>query len=377
MLGFIVFLAILNLLIIVHELGHYVASKRVGVEVKEFAIGMGPTLFQKEWNNTLWKINLLPIGGYNSLKGETESEGGKGNYSSARKKHKLQILFAGVIMNIALAIVVFYAMFLIFGWRVPSVIEFKPIGGDLVTVKSPNSGPIIFEATSESSIKKENIKLPVLLVKINGEDVSTSAEVVEKINTIGKSGADSVMLTVKDPVTMLNKDVKANFIAESKIGISLGDQGDSFEIDYSRSIWTKLFSGVSHSVNVVILTGTFFKRLVGYVLTTRDLQPVSYSVSGPVGVYSVVNTIVTSTSTTALRDLFHLTGLISLNLGIFNLIPFPGLDGWHILIVVLEKARKKKFNEETLGKISFIGLALLLLVSFLITIKDIVVFLLR
>jgi regulator of sigma E protease len=376
MIAILIFLLILNLLIIVHELGHYFLAKKVGVEVKEFAIGLGPTLFQKEWNNTLWKINLLPIGGYNALKGEAETEGGKGNFATASKRSKLQVLFAGSAMNLLLAIIAFYVMMPFFNWKVPAMIEFTPIGGELVTAGKVTEGPIIYEVTDKSSLKNESITFPVELVTVNGQKITSTEEAIAKISEYAKAGNSSVTLELRDLTKNQLGQYNAQYYDSNKIGITISDTQDTYAIDYGKNLGTKLFSGVSHSVNVMTLTGTFFYRMIAYVNTTKDFTPVSQTVSGPIGVYAVVDDIVTS-SGAIVRDLGHLTGLISLNLAIFNLLPFPGLDGWHILVVFLEKVRKKKFNENTLGVISLIGLGLLLALSFLITIKDVFLYIIK
>ncbi|WKZ30198.1 MAG: M50 family metallopeptidase [Candidatus Dojkabacteria bacterium] len=376
MIAIIIFLLILNVLIIVHELGHYILAKRVGVEVKEFAIGLGPAIFQKEWNNTVWKINIFPIGGYNALKGESESEGGKGNFATARKRDKLQVLFAGSLMNFLLAIVAFYIMMPFFNWQVPAMIEFQPVGGKLTTVGKLTEGPIIYEVSDNSSLKNESITFPVELVSVSGEKVSSTEDAIVKITSHAKEGNTSVELELRDLNSQEVKSYTASYFDSNKIGITIADTQDTYAIDYGENLATKAFSGFSHSINIVKVTGTFFYRMVAYVNTTKDFSPVSQTVSGPVGVYAVVDDIVAS-SGAMLRDLGHLTGLISLNLAIFNLLPFPGLDGWHILIVALEKVRKKKFNENTLGIISLIGLGLLLAFSFLITIKDVFLYIIK
>lgn len=369
MLEIITLLLILNILIVVHEFGHFIFAKRAGVVVKEFAIGLGPAIWKKEIDGTVWRINWIPLGGYNAFKGENETEPGKGNYSKISKKNKLAILFAGSGMNIILAILCFYLIMPFFNWKVPSMLEFEPVGARLIS-ESKTPEVYITAASENSTFRKVELKFPLQVLEIDGQKILTGTDVRTKIEEGYKNGKTSINIKVKDVAQNKEVDVDAKYIEGGVVGISLSET-EQFFIDYGENIGTKAFSGISHSINIILLVGKFIGVLSNYVAKTNDYSPVLYSVSSPVGIYPVVQDIY-ARSELAIRDLVYMTGLIGINLGLFNLLPFPGLDGWHILIVVLEKVRRRKFNEETLNKISLIGLIILLGFSLLIVLKDIV-----
>jgi len=365
----IIFLLILNFLIIVHELGHYIAAKRVGIDVKEFAIGLGPVLLKRNWNNTLWTLRLLPIGGYNALKGESESEGGEGNFATARKKNKLFVLFAGAFMNILIAIILFTIMIGIQGWSVKiDIPATRLIGAELIS--SPEAGqPRIVLLADNSPLKSQNLRLPLQVYKVSGEDTLSAEQVSIKIKDAHDKGANEVSLIISEAESSEQKEITVPFNNEGRLGVQLLDQ---FKIDYSQNILTRAFSGVTHSINTLLIMGDYLGSLIGYTIETKDIEPASQIVSGPVGVYAVVDNRI-SVSSTLLLDLLNITALISLNLGVFNLLPFPALDGWHILITFLEKLRGRNFNPELIGKITLAGFIILLLLSAIITVKDLIV----
>jgi|GEM_PF-1913388 len=369
MLGIIIFLIILNFLIVIHELGHYIAAKRVGVVVKEFAVGLGPTLYKKEWNGTLWKINLLPIGGFNALKGESEAEGGEGNFTNARKRDKLFVLFAGSIMNIIFAVILFTIVIGLNGWKINVEIPSETlIGAKLIS--SPEAGqPRIVLLTDSSSLVLENLKLPLQVYRVNDNSPTSADAVMSLLKNEFNNGAKEVLLVITEAESTTQRSVIARFNEQGKIGIQLVDR---YQIDYSQNILTKVLSGASHSVNTVLIMSDYLKTIVSYTVRTQDIAPASTVVSGPIGVYSVVENRI-NVSSTLIFDLLNITALISLNLGVFNLLPFPALDGWHILITVLEKVRKRNFNKDLLTKITVGGFIFLLLLSLVITIKDILV----
>lgn len=376
-LSFIIFLLILNVLIIVHEFGHFLIARRNGVTVKEFAVGLGPAIWKKEWKGTVWRFNILPFGGYNNLKGESEEESGIGNFTDASKKARLKILIAGSAMNILLAIIAFYIYVPFMGFKVPTYINFSPVGAS-IEQKADYPNPVITSITNDSKLKDKNLVLPVILKQIGDISPKDSKEAVDAIQKYSNEGRKSIPLVVESLADKKTQTVEAEFGQNGKLGVGLNDS-NTYNIDYSGNILTMAFSGISHSINSILVMVQFMQQTFGYVSRTKDVAPLGVAFSGPVGVFAVVRTIITDPTKLKLTilNLIQLTGLVSLSLGVFNLLPFPGLDGGHITLLFIEKFRGRKLNPTKVGIISVIGLLLLIGLSFLITIKDVFVFLIK
>ncbi|MCC7304340.1 site-2 protease family protein [bacterium] len=361
-------LLILNIMVIVHELGHYLLAKRNGIEVDEFAIGFGPVLWKKKWKGTKWMIKAFPLGGYNGLKGETESEGGAGNFSTASKKAKFQVLIAGSLMNVFTAVLAFYITLGLYGWIVPVPVEFTPVGAEIKVVGPRH--PIVEAVVENSPASKLDIKPPYQLISINGLEVETPGDVSRIIDT---AQHDEMTLEIRFQDDT-RKTVNVTRDKDRKLGISMFPQ--QLILDYGTSFTHKIFSGFSHTVNVTMVTGKVLGDMISFTSKTGNFEPLSYAFAGPVAIVAAVDGVV-SNSNHVVADLANMTGLIGVSLAVFNLLPFPGLDGWHIFLLFYEKARKRKPNEKLVGIITAIGLFLLLTLGVLIMVKDVWFFFLR
>lgn len=363
----VIFLLILNVLIIVHEIGHYVAAVTSGVVVKDFAIGFGPTLIHWKMFGTTWKINLFPLGGYNNLKGEFDEEGEKGDFTSARTLFKLKILVAGAFMNIVLAVIMFYIVLIPVQWKWPVMVDSWVIGGK-VEYLTGKEGVELVSALPESSLAQIDLKYPVDLIRVDGKEVKTMNDVTFQIKNGFQNKRQEINIEI---ITQEgeNEILSVKYLPTGKLGIELSESIKV--INYGISPITKVFAGWSHSANLIFQMGSYFKTAFSDLIFNKDATTLSNGVSGPVGVYNVVGEVVEK-SENALLDLTALTALIGLNLGVFNLLPIPGLDGWHILITLVERLTQKKFNAKILMIVSLVGIGLLMLLTVVISIKDII-----
>jgi regulator of sigma E protease len=366
-MNIVIALLILNIMIIAHELGHYLFAKRNRVGVHEFAIGFGPILWQKKWNNTLWLIKLFPLGGYNALKGETTEEKGNDSFSSASKKVKFQVLIAGSLMNIVMAVVAFYIALGLYGWKIFTPVDISPVGAALTP--SGDGYPVVFAYVADSPASKLGLSLPFSIKQIDGLEVKSSAEVVTAITTSTKS---TLSLVVVDKGETKTVDVTRN--AESKIGIQI--ENAPMQLDYSTKWYHTVFSGFSHTINTVKITGKVLGYMIKETFKTKDVEMLGYAFSGPVAIVAAVGSVVES-SQTIIADLANMTGLIGVSLALFNLFPFPGLDGWHIFLLFYEKARGRKANEKIVGTLSAIGILFLLALGVVIMFKDVWLFFIK
>lgn len=362
-LNILLSLLVLNIMVIAHELGHFILARKNKIGVHEFAIGFGPTLWKKKWKGTMWMIKAFPLGGYNGLKGEMEEESGEGNFNSAPKRAKLQVLVAGSFMNVVMAIIAFYVALGLYGWKVPVPIEFNPLGAEITTPVGLQY-PQIVGVAENSPASKVTLDLPYQIKSINGNTV-TSAEAV--VNEITNAKNDKLTVIV---LTSDNEEQTVTFYRDEnkKIGVSIA--APPIQLDYSTRLSHKLFSGFSHAWNMTALTGKVLGSMISFTAKTGDFEPISYALAGPVAIVAAVGSVVDD-SKTIIADLANMTGLIGISLAVFNLLPFPGLDGWHIFLLFYEKARGRKPNEKLVGILTAIGLIFLLSLGVIIMLKDV------
>jgi len=361
-------LLVLNIMVIAHELGHFLLARRNGIDVDEFAVGFGPTLWKKKWRGTMWLIKAFPLGGYNGLKGEMEAElGSTGNFSNARKWAKLQVLLAGSLMNVVMAVVAFYVALGLYGWRVPVPFNFTPVGAIVVPVGgAENEHPVVTAIEKGSPMSKIEVTLPFSIVSVNGKISRTPDDLVTQVST---SIDDEIALTIKEGQTVRTITVKRD--ANKRIGINISSA--PIELVYNTKPLNIAASGFSHAINMTVLTGKMLGMLVSFTARTGNLEPLGYAFAGPVAIVAAVGSVVKD-SKTIVADLANMTGLIGVSLAMFNLLPFPGLDGWHIFLLFYEKARGRKPNQKLVGIITAIGLFFLLALGAVIMLKDVWLF---
>jgi len=361
----IIALLVLNIMVIVHELGHYIAAKKNGVEVEEFSIGFGPTIYSHEWNNTKWLIKLLPLGGYNGLKGETSEKGGPGTFVDASKKARLAILFAGSAMNLITAIFFFYISLILVNWHAPIPVSIEhPVGG--VIQVTDEQYPIVGSAIEGTSAASSDTSPPYYIKEIGGVEMTSVQSVIDAISASDGNTVNMLIIKGGDEKTLILEKS-----SEGLVGIKL--YSPAIEIYYGSNAWHKLFSGFSHTINTTVLSGKMIGSIVKYSFETKNTKPLGYVFAGPVAIVAAVDDVV-GNSRHVISDLASMTGLIGVSLAIFNVLPFPGADGWHIMLVLLEKIRGKKANQKLVGIISSVGIGLLLLFGIIIIIKDIFFF---
>lgn len=366
-LNILLTLLVLNIMVIAHELGHYILARRNKIGVHEFAIGFGPTLWKKKWNGTLWMIKAFPLGGYNGLKGEMDDESGDGNFSSASKRAKFQVLIAGSLMNVILAVVAFYIALAFYGGKVQIPMEFTPIGS-VITTKGEEH-PVVYGISEGSPMSKLNIVLPFTILTINGQNMKNPQDVV---NAIASATQDEILIAIeRDGVRS-----EVNVVRDSNKKIGVRIDAAPIQLDYSTKFSHKLFAGFSHAANMTVLTGKMLGSMISFTAKTGDFEPIGYAFAGPVAIVAAVGSVVKD-SKTVFADMANMTGLIGISLALFNMLPFPGLDGWHIFLLFYEKARGRKPNQKIVNFVTAIGLFFLLGLGVVIMFKDLWLFFLK
>ena len=315
------------LVILLHELGHFTVAKLSGIKVNEFAIGMGPKLIQTKKGETLYTLRLLPIGGYVKMEGEDEKSNDPRSFNNVSTLKKIATVAAGALMNFILAIIVL------------SVVSFYT-GMPTTTIDE-----VIKDSPAGLSGVLEGDKI----ISIDGIKTSTWNELSD---TISKSDSSKEM----DVLLIRNGEEKSIKIQPSEdngrtiIGIMPA---------YEKSLGSAIKGGIETTMMFLGLMFDFLKGVFRGSVSSNDL-------SGPVGVITEIGRAAES----GFLNLLNLLGFISVNLGFFNLLPIPALDGSRIAFLLVELVRGKPIDPDKEGFIHTIGFLLLITLMLFVTYKD-------
>ena len=324
----IIALLLLGLIIFIHELGHFLAARFFKMPVSEFAIGMGPELYSYYTGKTLYSIRIIPIGGFVNIDGmEVESKVENG-FNSKPPFARFVVLFAGVFMNFMLALLV--------------ILGITFTSGKAIQNTNPVVGNVIKEAKASTVLKENDI-----IKEIDGTQITTWSEIGETIAKDSKK-RDALDVVIERDGKTLDVVVPLTKISEEKPAI----MGIIPEYKFEKYSFGE---GIKQSFKIFI--GVFDDTLGGVkMLVTGKVK--AKDISGPVGIVKVVGDASKSGSS---GILIWLLAILSINVGIFNLLPFPALDGGRIIFVILELIGikvDKKLEERvhTIGMIMLFGL---------------------
>ncbi|MEI6886816.1 MAG: M50 family metallopeptidase [bacterium] len=361
----IVLVFTIAIVVVIHELGHFLAAKLCKVRVDEFAFGMGKKLWGKKYKGTLFRINLLPIGGYVKIYGqETSVENDPNSYSEKPALQRLFILFAGVFMNVILAIVIFYIYLISSGFVVyfPKIADysFPGIKEELI------SKPWVKLVADGSSAKEANLPINSLIWSIDGKDVNSASNFSDIVKASYGKTIDIKLQIVRDQ-SFQNIKVnvnKLNDLGVPVIGVSFSPI-EYYKLDYTNQ---KVFSGIVETYNVFGYSMSAYGELINQSFQTKSLEPVSSGTGTIVQVGQVTYRFVAADN---FIDILFLIGSISLSLAFFNILPIPALDGGHVMFVIIEKIRGKPLSEKLMGIINMTGFVLLMILFVVLLFKDV------
>jgi regulator of sigma E protease len=320
-----------GVLIIVHELGHFTLAKLNGVRVEEFSIGMGPSIFSKQGKETKYSLRLFPIGGYVKMMGEEESVEDERSFSAKSPLRRISIIIAGVIMNYILAIVIFTTIIYKFGYTNPIPKTVNPASP--AQEAGILAGDKILKVNGMTAFSYDNITAGISLSY--GEPIEIS---------IDRNGEK------KDIVVTPRKNEQGQFL----IGLGFEPVKNPGIIDSFKQSFNKTESLVSQTFKglEMIFTGKAnFKTDVGGPVTIIKMS----AASAQSGVW----------------NLAYFIGFLSVNLAVFNLLPFPALDGGWCVILLIELITRRKVPDKIVGVLNYIGFAALIGLMVIVTIKDI------
>ncbi len=346
-------LVIVNIAVFIHELSHYAAARMQGVNVRAFSIGMGPILWRKPWRGTEWRVSALPIGGYVDIEGMGATAGPDGQLveptnGMAKLPYlgKVWVLFAGPLSNLILAVVLVAAVLAVQG---------KPL-------EPANDRAYLARIVSGSPAERQGFRTGDVIVAINGVKITKYEDLRASLQ---KDGFRTYTLERRVNGKIERNDKRFDWTPftprggeRPKFGVGIGPE--------PRYASVSLFEAISTSATTLIggipATIEAFGRGVVSTFTFSG----SSDVSGPVGATEAVG----NAAQQGFGVLIYMAGIINLSLGVFNLLPIPGLDGGRILLSTIVAIRRKPFAPGQEEFINFLGFAFVLVFIGLVTFRD-------
>jgi regulator of sigma E protease len=333
-MSYIVSLLVLSALIFFHELGHYTAARLMGVCVEVFSIGFGKRLFTFRAFDTEWSISAIPLGGYVKMKGQDDTDPSKKNYDadSYNAKSPLQrifILLAGPLANFVLAFFLYFAI---------------AMGNPTVLA------PVIGEVVKESPAQKAGLQKNDEIIEINGNKVEKWGDLVEYISQA--KGAIAMKINRNSHIELVTvvpqlKDAKNEFgenVKRKMIGIAAAGVTKRQKLSFTQ----KLNYAYKQTLYASTLIFTGVKKLLFGEVPASEMG----------GVISIVKLTSDATAVGWMSVLFF-TALISVNLGVLNLLPIPALDGGHIMFNLYELITRKEPRENIIVNLTIAGWVIL------------------
>ena len=351
-INIIVFFLILGAIVLIHELGHFLAAKLFGVYCAEFSIGMGPKLFSKKKGETEYQIRALPIGGYVAMAGEADQEDNEimkdvpyeRTLKGIKTWKKCVIMLAGVFMNFVLALVLLIGIY--------SFVEVQTNTSEIGSVVK-NKGAALAGIEAGDVINKITIN--------NEEHIIASFSDIQEVLDNENLQLDTDTVTMKVGLTRnkhyLEKKVTAKYNNETKSYV-MGITAATKQLTFAEAIR----QGINQFIEYALLIFTTLGKLI------TDMTHTVSQLSGPVGIYTVTAQV---TQTGSISTLLSLTALLSTNLGMFNLLPIPGLDGSQVLFALIEKVIRREIPTRIKYALQMAGLILVFGLMIFVTVNDI------
>ena len=333
-MGTITFLLVLSFLVFFHELGHFVAARYFGVTVHVFSIGFGKRIFSKNWKGTTWQLSLIPLGGYVKMKGQDDKnpaliEDGDDSYNTKKPWQRIVILLAGPMANFLLAAILYFAIAI--------------IGASAL---SPTIGKVQENSPALRAGLLENDKI----LRINNVEITQWNDVGELIrNSDGPLKFDvnrdeKLVSLILRPQILPAKNIFKEDIKKRMVGISPAPILVKLDLSFLQSL--EFAYEKTYESSKMIFKGV--QKLISGVIPSSE-----------VGGVITIGKVISDASQSSIIALLSITALISVNLGVLNLLPIPALDGGHIMFNLYEIITKKKPSDKVFVFLTIAGWVIL------------------
>ncbi|HKK54639.1 MAG TPA: RIP metalloprotease RseP [Patescibacteria group bacterium] len=365
----IIFLLVLGVLVFVHELGHFVVARKNGVKAEEFGFGFPPRVWgiyknkENKWKqvrgkkevkdakSTIYSFNWIPLGGFVKIKGESgQNKEDKDSFAHKPVWRRALILVAGVVMNIILAGVLISVGYMIgFPDSTANLPKSAQVSGQQVQ---------IVQIMPDSAAESADIKAGDVVVSVDGESIDSEIELQELIRARANEEVDLVLKRQDKTMNLIvSPDVKDN--GQGSLGVAIVSSG-IVKYPFFQSIW----QGFKVAF---LLLGAIFVAFFELIKNLFVGAPISAEIAGPIGIADMTGNY----ARMGFSYLLQFTALLSLNLAVINILPFPALDGGRILFLVIEKIKGSPVKQEVENVIHNLGFILLMLLVLLVTFKDV------
>jgi len=349
LLSLVSFLAVLSVLVLVHEFGHFIVAKRLGVRVEKFSFGFGPKIFSIKKGETEYIVSSIPLGGYVKMAGDEPWEkiaGEKWEYLSRSVGDRFRIIFAGPLLNYVLAFLVFSMIFM---------------------VGSPTLTTQIGGLMKDYPASRDGLAEGDIVLAIDGKPVKYWEDLTEIIH---KHTEGAMLLSIKrndvifekhiQPIVRKTKDIFGSEVKIALIGVMPSQKIEKVKYGFLKSLEMGF-------MKIVQLTAITYKALWSILIGRMSLKE---SLTGPIGMFVITG----QAAKLGFIYILHLMGILSASLAMFNLLPFPVLDGGHIIFLGLEKLRGRPLSLKAQEIITNIGVTLLIMLTVFIFYSDIIKF---
>lgn len=409
LIGALKIVFVLGFLIFIHEGGHFLVAKACKVKVREFSIGFGPKIWVKQGKETKYTLRLIPLGGFVDMLGENERRDEEGSFSSATIWKRIAIVLAGATVNIVFGLIVYFSWVAVDFNQVSTTIdsiseeysenlkELKPgdtilnIDGKKIHLKSDlddalsnienenlslivkrdgveqkisvkatqiinkfvgiyysntdENGTLIQYVQEDSPAEKSGLKKGDKIIKINGIDTANSSTVSENIDY------DNLVFTIERNGTLQDIEVIPEDVPKYIFGVTLKQAESSFK--------NRVYYGYWQTLSYLKAIGTNIKMLFTGNVKVNQMM-------GPIGISETI------AKTKGMSEYIYFLSIISLSLGVSNLLPIPALDGGRLVLLIIEAIRRKPLDEALEIKIQMLGFSFLILLSVYIAFNDII-----
>ena len=349
-----VFIAIIGVLVFVHELGHFLAAKRAGAKVEEFGFGFPPRILGIKKGETVYSLNLIPLGGFVKIMGEDGQDRSNSlSFSSKTIGQRAVILAAGVSMNFLLAIILIVSG-LVAG--LPATVSDEEI------VKNPKIQ--IAQISPGSPAEAAGLAIGDTIIKVSGpeDQISDISKVGQVQDFAQKYAGQEILMTIKsgDKTREVLLTPRQNPPPEEgRMGVVLARTAI-----VSYPWYEAIYKGVIYTLNLIWIILAALGSILWGIFSNGQ---VASDVTGPVGIFSITG----QAAHMGVVYIIQLAALLSINLGIINILPFPALDGGRLFFLLIEKFRGKPVSQRVEQIVHAAGFIFLILLMILITLRDV------